>query len=203
MRVLVACEFSGVVRDAFAARGHDAWSCDLLPSERPGQHIQGDVLDVLDRAWDLMVAHPPCTYLSKMGARWNHRPGRLAMQQEALEFVLALARAPVPCIAIENSIGALSRLWRKPDQIVQPYQFGEPYSKATCLWLRGLSPLAPTRVLTSYQPWVQGTYVRDGLKLAGGTVRSPHERSRTFAGLAAAMAQQWGGWRQLRLEWVA
>ena len=136
MRVLVACEFSGIVRDAFRAKGHDAWSCDLLPSEREGPHLQCDVLTVLADGWDLMIAHPPCTYLSRAGARWWKMPGRDLLAAEAAEFVFALHDAPIEHIAIENPIGQLNRRWRYPDQTIQPWQFGHPYSKSTCLWLK-------------------------------------------------------------------
>lgn len=145
MRVLVACEFSGVVRDAFRALGHDAWSCDLLPCERdPAWHIQRDVLPLLAEGWDLMIAHPPCTYLAVSGARWWK--GREALQLEAIHFVEALYNAPIARVAIENPIGRLSTVFRKPDQIIQPWQFGHGETKATCLWLRNLPPLAATRI---------------------------------------------------------
>lgn len=137
MRVLVACEFSGVVRDAFTALGHDAWSCDLLPSERPGQHHQGDVLDILEDGWDLMVAFPPCTYLCSSGLHWNkRRPERDQKTHEAMLFVFSLYDAPIPQVAIENPIGRISTAFRRPDQIIQPWQFGHPESKQTCLWLK-------------------------------------------------------------------
>jgi len=147
MRVLIACEFSATVRDAFRARGHDAWSCDLLPCEGdPAWHIQGDALAAAHgQQWDLMVAHPPCTYLASSGLHWNkRRPERAAQTEDALAFVLALASVPIPRIAIENPIGCLSTRWRKPDWIVQPHQFGHDASKATCLWLKRLPPLRPT-----------------------------------------------------------
>jgi hypothetical protein len=197
MKVLVACEFSGIVRDAFAACGHDAWSCDLLPSELPGQHIQGDVLSILaDRRWDLMIAHPPCTYLSRAGARWWSSPERQRKQGEALAFVFALRDAPIPHIAIENPIGALNRLWRYPDQTIQPWQFGHPFSKATCLWLKNLPPLLPTEAPfenpTALLPSNVGKGRRMGGKFQRGVVHSAKDASRTFPGIAAAMADQWG-----------
>lgn len=133
MRVLVACEFSGRVRDAFIRRGHDAWSCDLLPTEVPGPHIQGDVLSILGNGWDLMIAHPPCTHLAASGARWWKEKGPM-VQWEALEFVRALLAAPIPKIALENPVGKISTSIRKPDQIIQPWQFGHPETKATCLF---------------------------------------------------------------------
>ena len=181
MRVLVACEFSGTVRDAFAALGHDAWSCDLLPTERPGQHIEGDVLDVLGRGWDLMVAHPPCTHLAVSGARWFKE--KQAEQAQALEFVRALLEAPIPRIALENPVSIISSKIRRPDQIIQPWQFGHGETKATCLWLKGLPPLTTTNIVEGREARVH--------RMPPGPNRWK-ERSRTFAGIAAAMAQQWG-----------
>ena len=181
MRVLVACEFSGVVRDAFAERGHDAWSCDLLPGETEGQHIQGDVLAVLDAGWDLMIAHPPCTHLAVSGARWFK--DKQAEQIEALKFVRELLVAPIPRIALENPISIISSKIRKPDQIIQPWQFGHGEVKATCLWLKGLPPLRPTRI-------VDGRHARVH-RMAPGPDRWK-ERSRTLPCIADAMADQWG-----------
>ena len=203
MRVLVACEFSGTVRDAFAARGHDAWSCDLLPSESPGNHIIGDVLHVIaTQEWDLMIAHPPCTFLTRAGARWFNEKlyGEKARQRklnqaDAIQFVKALAKCNIPKIAIENPIGVLSTQWRKPDQIIQPYQFGHASLKATCLWLRGLEKLIPTQVvepeyivLRNGQRYSKWSY--DTFKLSPDVRRKV--RSKTFAGIATAMAAQWG-----------
>jgi hypothetical protein len=150
MKVLVACEFSGVVRDAFTAAGHDAMSCDLLDSETPGKHYKGDVLDTLfgqdnGYEWDLIIAHPPCTYLASSGARWW--PRRLDEQADALSFVYKICTAPCQRIAIENPVGRLSAEFRKPDQIIQPWQFGHPEWKTTCLWLKGLPPLVPTAIV--------------------------------------------------------
>ena len=181
MRVLVACEFSGAVREAFRARGHDAWSCDLLETEIPGQHIVGDVLEVLGDGWDLMVAHPPCTHLAVSGARWWK--DKAQEQADALEFVRALMAAPIDRIAIENPISKISSAIRKPDQIVQPWQFGHGETKATCLWLKGLPKLRPTDVVEGREPKVH--------HMAPGPNRW-RERSRTYAGIAKAMAQQWG-----------
>ena len=148
MRVLVACEFSGIVRDAFIARGHDAWSCDLLPTDRPGPHLQCDVLTVLDRLWDLIIAFPPCTYLCSSGLHWNKRVAGRALQTEnAIMFVSALLAAPCKRIALENPIGCISSRIRKPDQIIQPWQFGEDASKQTCLWLKNLPLLQPTKIV--------------------------------------------------------
>jgi hypothetical protein len=180
MRVLIACEFSGIVRDAFAALGHDAWSCDMLPSERDGNHIQGNVLDVLSDGWDLMIAHPPCTHLAVSGARWFK--DKQIEQAEALAFVRNLLNAPIRRIALENPISIISSQIRKPDQIIQPWQFGHPETKATCLWLKNLPALAPTDIVSGREQRVW--------KLPP----SPHrwkERSRTLTGIAHAMASQW------------
>lgn len=184
MNVLVACEFSGAVRRAFRARGHNAWSCDLLPPEDGGEHIQDDVLDVLEETsgqWDLMIAFPPCTHLCVSGARWW--PQKLARQTEALSFVARLMDAGVGKIAIENPIGKISTAIRKPDQIIQPWQFGHGETKATCLWLKGLPLLRPTNIVVGREARVH--------KMAPGPDRW-RERSRTFAGIAEAMAEQWG-----------
>lgn len=191
MRVLVACEFSGVVRDAFAARGHDAWSCDILPSARSGQHIQRDVLAVLDRGWDLMVAHPPCTHLCVSGAAHFRKVEKRLAQIGALDFFRALLEAPIEKIAVENPVGIVSTRIRPPDQIVQPYWFGDPQRKTTCLWLKNLPPLVATNVVEPNY-----VYYPSGRRPAGQEV-SQHSkrgliRSITFPGLAAAMAQQWG-----------
>jgi hypothetical protein len=180
-RVLVACEFSGTVRDAFAARGWDAWSCDLLPSEKPGQHIQGDALDAVNQKWDLLIAHPPCTHLAASGARWFSK--KQTEQEQAVLFVLALMYSGVARWAIENPVGVLSTRVRKPDQIVQPWQFGHGETKATCLWLHGLTRLKPTTVVDGREHRVH--------MLPPGPDRWK-ERSRTYPGLAAAMAEQWG-----------
>ena len=181
MRVLVACEFSGAVREAFRDMGHNAWSCDLLETEIPGQHIVGDVLDIVGDGWDLMVAHPPCTHLAVSGARWWK--DKQQEQADALEFVRALMAAPIDRIAIENPISKISSAIRKPDQIVQPWQFGHGETKATCLWLKGLPKLRPTDVVEGREPKVH--------HMAPGPNRW-RERSRTYAGIAKAMAQQWG-----------
>ena len=181
MRVLVACEYSGTVRDAFRARGHDAMSCDLLPTERPGPHHQGSVLDILDDGWDLMIAHPPCTHLAVSGARWWQ--GKQEEQQQALAFVHLLMAAPIPRIAIENPISKISTAIRKPDQIVQPWQFGHGETKATCLWLKGLPKLVPTQVVGGREARIH--------KMSPGPDRWK-ERSRTYQGIADAMASQWG-----------
>ncbi len=146
MRVLVACEYSGTVRDAFIRMGHDAMSCDLLPTDVPGPHYQGDVIDILGDGWDLMVAHPPCTHLAVSGARWFHL--KQEEQTEALEFVRLLLNSPIERIALENPVSIISSRIRKPDQVIQPWQFGHGETKATCLWLKGLSKLVPTNIVS-------------------------------------------------------
>lgn len=179
MRVLIGCEFSGVVRDAFRAAGHNAWSCDLLATERDGPHIYGDLLDVVGWGWDLAIFHPPCTALCRARDRWYRQSPE---RQAALEFVLALWSAPVPHIAIENPRG-LNRHWRPADQIIQPWMFGHGETKATCLWLKGLPPLMATHVRTEREQRVA--------RMAPGPNRWK-ERSRTLEGIANAMADQWG-----------
>jgi site-specific DNA-cytosine methylase len=182
MRVLVACEFSGTVRDAFRKLGHDAVSCDLLPTEVAGPHVQDDVLSILDDDWDMMIAHPPCTHLAVSGARWF--VNKQAEQAQALEFVRALLSAPIPRIALENPVSIISSRIRKPDQIIQPWQFGHGETKATCLWLKGLPKLEPTNVVDGRENkvWRMGPSP-DRWKL----------RSMTYQGIADAMASQWGG----------
>jgi site-specific DNA-cytosine methylase len=195
VRVLVACEFSGTVRDAFRALGHDAVSCDLLPSEKPGPHVCGDVRDVLYDGWDLMVAHPPCTYLSRAGARWWRDPERMRKAGEAYAFVRELYDAPIGRVAIENPIGLMNRMWRYPDQTIQPWQFGDPYTKATCLWLRGLPQLTATHARGEPQAWVRsntGHGRRKGQRSQPGIAKNAKDAARTFPGIAAAMAAQWG-----------
>jgi site-specific DNA-cytosine methylase len=181
MKILVACEMSGIVRDSFIARGHDAWSCDLLPTERPGPHRQCDVFKVLDERWDMMIAFPPCTHLAVSGARWFK--DKKQEQNDAVEFVRALMGANIPKIAIENPIGILSTRIRKPDQIIQPWQFGHGETKATCLWLKNLPKLVPTNI-------VEGRVAR--VHLASPGPDRWKERSRTLRGISEAMADQWG-----------
>ncbi len=180
MKILIACEFSGIVREAFKKLGHDAWSCDLLPTEIPGQHIQGDVLEHLDEGWDTMIAHPPCTHLAVSGARWFK--DKKKEQEEALEFVKALWNAPIAKIAIENPISIISSKISKPDQIIQPWMFGHGEIKATCLWLKGLPLLKPTNIVDGREARVH--------RMQPGPDRWK-ERSRTLQGIADAMAQQW------------
>jgi hypothetical protein len=199
MKVLVACEFSGVVRDAFIARGHDAISCDFLPSDRPGPHYRDDVIAFLEDGWDMMIAFPPCTYLCAGGNNWLNRRPDLAWRENrevALEFVESLLEAPIERIALENPIGAINSRIRKPDQIIRPWMFGHEYNKDICLWLKNLPPLVPTH----------GARDRSLLLLAvpgphrkldfWSSERNPGGRSRksiTFQGIADAMADQWGG----------
>ena len=191
MRVLVACEFSGVVRDAFIERGHDAVSCDLLPTEQPGPHIQGDVLEILDEGWDLMIAHPPCTHLAVSGARWFK--DKVEEQKEALDFVRVLLDAPIPMIALENPVSVISTQIRKPDQIVQPYWFGDEATKTTCLWLKNLPPLEPTDMVGKGERHItkSGRSLPKWYNLPPSPDRAKI-RSATFAGFAKAMAGQWG-----------
>lgn len=195
MKVLVACEYSGVVREAFRKLGHHAWSCDLLPSEdNSPYHYQGDVLDYIgDRPgfshrnpyyWDLMIAHPPCTHLAVSGARHFAAKQASGVQQEALEFVRRLLDCGIPRIALENPISIISSRIRKPDQIIQPWQFGHGETKATCLWLKGLPKLVPTNIVEGREPRVH---------MMPPSPDRWEERSRTYQGIADAMAMQWGG----------
>ena len=196
MRVLVACEYSGTVRDAFIRAGHYAASCDLLPGESPlGDHYQCSVLDILDHGWDLMIAHPPCTHLAVSGAAHFAAKQASGVQQEALDFVRALLDAPIPRIALENPVSIISSRIRKPDQIVQPYQFGHDASKKTCLWLKGLPLLKPTqmvepRLVDGKPRWENQT--NSGQNRLGPSPDRWKKRSTTFQGIADAMAKQWG-----------
>ena len=181
MRVLVACEYSGTVRDAFIAKGHDAMSCDLLPSDKPGPHYQGDVFDVINDGWDLMIAHPPCTHLAVSGARWFK--DKVTEQAEALEFVRRLMNVHIDRICIENPVSIISSRIRKPDQTIQPWQFGHGETKRTCLWLKGLPKLVPTDIVDGRDQRIW--------KLPPSPDRWKI-RSATFQGIADAMANQWG-----------
>jgi hypothetical protein len=252
MRILVACEFSGIVREAFRRRGHDAWSCDLLPTEIPGNHIQGDVLEILNDGWDLMIAHPPCTYLSSSGMHWTTRGLRdPSLTEDALDFVKTLLNAPIKNIALENPIGVISSRIRKPDQIIQPWMFGDDASKQTCLWLKNLPKLSYTKIIppkgyklvkfsddmplcpdceeeafceehgmhfadcdcygptqdgieyrvvngvlfgTDMYPFrpIWGNQTPGGQNKLGPSPERAKERSRTYQGIAEAMAEQWG-----------
>ena len=176
----MACEYSGRVRDAFLAKGHDAMSCDLLPTDVPGPHYQGDVMDVIGDGWDMMIAHPPCTHLAVSGARWFK--DKQTEQGEALEFVRALLGANITRIALENPVSIISSRIRKPDQVIQPWQFGHGETKATCLWLKSLPKLTPSNIVEGREQRVH--------RMPPGPDRWK-ERSRTFEGVAAAMADQW------------
>lgn len=200
MRVLVACERSGIVRQAFRDRDHDAWSCDLEPAEDGSPyHLQGDALQAAEMGWDLMIAHPECRYLSVSGLHWNHRrPERAALTESAVDFALALWNAPIYRVALENPVGILSSRIRKPDQIIQPYQFGEDASKATCLWLRNLAPLRPTKRVVGRVAMHNGKMVErwsnqtdSGQNKLGPSPTRSMDRARTYRGIALAMAEQW------------
>lgn len=207
-RILVACEFSGRVRDAFLHRGFDAWSCDILPSETGGPHIQEDVLKHLSDGWDCMIAHPPCTYLSYVGMRHWNKPGRAEKRRDAMTFFMALINAPIEHIAVENPLGYPSQVYRPPDQIIHPYYFGEPYQKRTCLWLKNLPGLCywmrdDMFGTQTAVPKPEPMYYCQGEKSKGKAIywvegiRAGHadrslERSRTFESIAEAMAGQWG-----------
>ena len=195
MKVLIACEFSGIVRDAFKEKGHDAWSCDILSTESPGNHIKDDILNHLNKGWDLMIAHPPCTHLAVSGARWfteGKKPWSL--QIEALDFVRKLLDAPIEKIALENPVSVISTKIKKPNQIIQPYHFGHDVSIKTCLWLKNLPNLIPTKIV---KPDI---IEKDGYKMSRHhweTFRLPSKirgkvRSRFYEGIAEAMANQWG-----------
>ena len=195
MRVLVACEYSATVRDAFLARGHDAWSCDILPTTGdPGRHIEGDALAVLDGGWDLIVAHPPCTHLAASGAQYWPEKRADGRQQAAIDFFLAIYNAPCPRVAVENPVGVMGTVFRKADQIVQPWMFGDPFNKKTCFWLRGLPALTPTNIVEPTHNWGTNSY-RSGSRKKSALPSlkwSGHDRSKSFAGIAEAMAEQWG-----------
>ena len=184
MKILVACEYSGAVRDSFIALGHDALSCDLLPTDKPGPHYQGDVMDIIHDGWDMMIAFPPCTYLCSSGMHWTTRGLRdPQLTEDALLFVKLLLDAPIPHIALENPIGVISSRIRKPDQIIQPWQFGHPETKATCLWLKSLPILQPTNIVEGREQRIwKLPPSKDRWKI----------RSQTFPGIAKAMADQWG-----------
>lgn len=210
MKVLVACEFSGTVREAFRALGHNAWSCDLLPTEIPGQHIQGDVLKVLNQGWDLMIAHPPCEYLTYAANRVWNQPGRAQKRRKAAMFFYDLYSAPIPHIAVENPVGWMNTVFRKPDQIIHPYFFGDRQLKKTCLWLKGLQPLwfwkeddlFGRQTITEYPEPLYVHERKPSKNYKGGEIKKRYfvdhkgsldnlERSRTFPAIARAMAEQW------------
>ena len=192
MKVLVACEYSGVVRQAFSAVGWDAWSCDLLPSDQPGQHIVGDVSKILDEEWDMMIAFPPCTYLCSSGMHWTVRGLRdKKLTDDAIQFVAMLLNAPIAKIALENPVGAISSRIRKPDQIIQPWQFGENASKTTCLWLKNLPLLKLTCILQLPKSGRWGNQTPSGQNKLGPSKDRWKLRSATYQGIANAMASQW------------
>lgn len=182
MNILIACEYSGIVREAFKKKGHNVWSCDLLDTEIPGQHYKGDVLKILNKGWDMMIAHPPCTELTVSGARW-FKDKSPDLQIRALEFVKTLLNAPIKRIALENPVGVISTHIRKPDQIIQPWQFGHAEFKRTCLWLKNLPKLKYTKIITENR--------KETLFQLGPSKDRWKERSRTFTGIAEAMAEQW------------
>jgi hypothetical protein len=196
MKILVACEYSGIVRDAFIAKGHDAISCDILPTEAPGPHSEGDVFDIINDGWDMMIAFPPCTHLACSGAAWFEKKRADGRQQQGIDFFMAMVNAPIPKIAIENPVGIMSRVYQPPAQKIQPWFFGEEDQKTTCLWLKGLPPLMATQHVTprfvrmkngeEMSKWCYDSFIN--LK---GKERA-HARSKTFPGIAQAMADQWG-----------
>ncbi len=191
MNILVACEYSAVVRTEFEKKGHNAWSCDLLPTEVPGNHYQGNIFDILyDNKWDLIIAHPPCTDLAVSGARWFEEKRKDGRQQKSIEFFMKFTKLKCKW-GIENPIGIMSNLYRKPDQIIHPWMFGDSFSKATCLWLHDLPKLEPTNIVD------KGEFVtfKSGKKMSKWMADSygdSHLRSKTFPGFARAMAEQWG-----------
>lgn len=183
MNILIACEYSGTVREEFSKLGHEAVSCDLLQTEIPGKHIVGDVLPLLKKKWDMMVAFPPCTHLAVSGARFFKEKQKDGRQKEAIEFFMKMFWNKIPKVAIENPIGIMSTHFRKPDQIIQPWMFGHGETKATCLWLRGLPPLQPTKIVEGRKHLIH--------EMSPGPDRAK-KRSLTYKGIAEAMAQQWG-----------
>lgn len=192
MKVLIACEFSGTVRDAFIRHGHDAWSCDVLPTEVDGPHIQGDVIPHLSDGWDLMIAHPPCTHLAVSGARYFAQKRADGRQQAALEFVQQLLDAPIDRIALENPVSIISSQIRKPDQIIQPFEYGHPESKKTCLWLKNLERLNPTDILPTPDGGKWSNQTPSGQNKLAPSPDRWKKRSMTYQNIAEAMANQWG-----------
>ena len=200
MKILVACEYSGTVRDAFAELGHDAWSCDTLPTESKGNHIQDDVLKHLDKDWDLLIAHPPCTYLSRAGARWLYPKAKQLDQAryekglKGKEFFMKLLDSSIDKIAIENPTPFRIFNLPKPTQVIQPYEFGHNFSKRTLLWLKNLTQLKPTDIVDNYKPLLPSNTggKKRGQKSSSGFVHNAKDASKTFTGIAKAMAEQWG-----------
>ena len=196
MKILIACEKSGAVRDAFIKLGHDAISCDIQPSDSNfGPHYQGDVRDLLDYPFDMMIAHPPCTHIAVSGAAWFKDKVLDGRQHAAVSFFMMLAKSSIPRIAIENPVCIMSSVWRKPDQIIQPWQFGDEAQKTTCLWLKGLPHLKPTKIVDKGEmvTFASGKRMAKWYADARGSLDRSNIRSKTFQGIADAMAMQWGG----------
>jgi len=203
MKILIACEFSGTVREAFTKLGHDVTSCDIEPTDIPGKHYQGDIADIINDGWDMMIAFPPCTHLAVSGARHFEQKRKDGRQQQGIDFFMSMINAPIPKIAVENPIGIMSSLYRKPDQIVQPYHFGHEASKATCLWLKNLPLLKHDNVVgkgevftsstgKKYPAWSHDAIDANGKKIGYNTPEIKKIRNKTFQGIADAMANQWG-----------
>lgn len=192
MRVLVACECSGAVRRAFRDMGHDAWSCDIVPADDGGPHILGDVLGVLDYSWDMLIAFPPCTHLAVSGARYFEQKRKDGRQQQGIDFFMKFANAPVGKIAIENPVGIMSTVYRKPDQVIQPWMYGHPEAKATCLWLKNLPKLVATNVLEKPASGRWNNQTPSGQNNLGPSADRAKIRAKTYEGIARAMAEQWG-----------
>jgi len=188
MNILVACECYGEVRDSFLKLGHDAISCDIKPTKVPGPHYQGDVRDILYQDWDMIIAFPPCTHLAVSGAKHFKEKIKDGRQQEGIDFFMLFTNHPCHKVVIENPIGIMSSKWRKPDQIIQPYQFGDPYTKSTCLWLKGVKPLKPTNIVSPGKMQFSGTTTR----IPEWYSNKQMPRDKTFHGIAWAMATQWG-----------
>jgi hypothetical protein len=195
MKILIACEFSGTVRDAFAKLGHEVWSCDLDPSEKPGNHYQGSVLDIINDGWDMMIAHPPCTHLAVSGARHFEQKIKDGRQQQGIDFFMSLVNCNIPKYAIENPIGIMSNIYKPPTQIIQPYEYGHGTTKATCLWLKGLPLLKPTNIVDSGEVVTFASGKRMSKWFYDSSRLKPKERekmrNKTFQGIANAMADQW------------
>ena len=196
VKVLIACEFSGTVREAFAKLGHDAWSCDLEPTEMLGNHYQGDVIDILADGWDLMIAHPPCTHLAVSGARHFKQKRKDGRQQQGIDLFMQMINAPIPKIAVENPVGIMSTIYQKPNQIIEPYEYGHNCTKKTCLWLKELPLLKPTNIVDKGDVWVAKSGKRMSQWYYDSSCLPPKERekmrNKTFQGIADAMANQWG-----------
>jgi len=203
MKILIACEFSGTVRDAFIKAGHNAISCDIEPTDSPGPHYQGDMFDIINDGWDMMIAFPPCTHLAVSGAKHFVQKRADGRQQQGIDFFLKVANVDIPKIAVENPVGIMSSIYRKPNQIIQPWQFGHEAQKTTCLWLKNLPPLQHTKIVNKgsfyitksgkrMPSWSHDTVGADGKKLGYNTLEIKKIRNKTFQGIADAMANQWG-----------